>query len=162
MYNNPYLNNINQQNNIDRINNEINNLQKLKEQMQQPTPTNLTQNFSITPPHRDTLRYANCIDDVYRENIIGDTAFFSKDMSVVWVKDTRGEIKTYELAEIIPKDERDLKIEYLEAQIKELKKGLKENEYEPTTITDGTITSTNQSKKSTSVSKSARTNKKSE
>lgn len=83
-------------------------------------------------------------------------------MSVVWVKDTRGEIKTYELAEIIPKDERDLKIEYLEAQIEELKKGLKENEYEPTTIVDGTITSTNQSKKSTSVSKSARTNKKSE
>ena len=53
--------------------------------------------------------------------VIGDTPFFSKDMSVVWVKNTKGEVKTYELTEIIPKDDKDIEIEMLKAQINEMK-----------------------------------------
>ena len=53
--------------------------------------------------------------------VIGDTPYFSKDMSVVWIKNIKGEIKTYELNEIVPKDEKDLQIEYLKSQIEELK-----------------------------------------
>ena len=71
------------------------------------------------------MRYASSIDEVNKEMVYIDTPFFSKDMSVVWVKNTKGEIKTYELTEIIPKDSKDLKIEYLQAQIEELKKGMK-------------------------------------
>lgn len=123
MYNNPYLNNINAQSNIDRINNEISNLQKLKEQMQQSqaTPTNLTQNFQIAPNHYETMRYANSIEEVEKNSVIGDTPYFSRDMSVVWVKNAKGEIKTYELKEIIPKDDKDMQIELLQAQINEMK-----------------------------------------
>ncbi len=123
MYNNPYLNNINAQSNIDRINNEISNLQKLKEQMQQnqATPTNLTQNFQIAPNHYETMRYANSIEEVEKNSVIGDTPYFSRDMSVVWVKNAKGEIKTYELKEIIPKDDKDMQIELLQAQINEMK-----------------------------------------
>ena len=42
MFNNPYLMPFNQQNNIDRINDQIKGLEKMKEQMQQPVqqPTN--------------------------------------------------------------------------------------------------------------------------
>lgn len=123
MYNNPYLSNINAQNNIDRINNEINNLQRIKEQMQQnpPTPTNLTQNFQLAPNHYETMRYANSMEEVEKNNVIGDTPYFSRDMSVVWIKNTKGEIKTYELSEMIVKDEKDMKIEMLQAQINEMK-----------------------------------------
>ena len=77
------------------------------------------------------------MDDVQKESVVNDTPYFSKDMSVVWIKNAKGEIKTYELTEIIPKDNKDLQIEYLQAQIEELKKGLKNepdtNSYEPVT-----------------------------
>ena len=67
------------------------------------------------------------MEEVQRDMVIGDTPYFSKDMSVVWIKNTKGEIKTYELSEIIPKDEKDLQIELLQSQVKELK-GMINNE----------------------------------
>ena len=146
---------------IDRINAQIQELQKMKEQMQQPItqPTNLTQNFQIAPTHRDVIRYANSIDEVQRDMVIGDTPYFSRDMSVVWIKNTKGEVKTYELSEIIPKDDKDIKIEFLQAQIEELKKGLIENE--SNADVDEPITNTNKSKKSTTVSTISKSSKKS-
>ncbi len=129
MYQNPYMNTYNPQVSIDRINNQIAELEKMKTQMQQPVqPTNLTQNFQLAPTSRDVIRYAGSIDEVQRDIVIGDTPFFSKDMSIVWIKNTKGEIKTYELNEIVPKDEKDIKIEFLMAQIEELKKEMKKNE----------------------------------
>ena len=125
MFNNPYINNYNPQANIDRINNQMAELEKIKAQiqqsMQQPQPTNLTQNFQLAPTNREVIRYANSIDEVQRDMVVGDTPYFSKDMSVVWIKNTKNEIKTYELNEIIPKDEKDLQIEFLQSQIEELK-----------------------------------------
>ena len=86
------------------------------------------------------IRYATSMEEVQRDMVIGDTPYFSKDMSVVWIKNTKGEIKTYELNEIIPKDEKDLKIEYLQAQIEELKKGMKKNESNTNIIESDTDT----------------------
>ena len=127
MYNNPYISGYNPQLSLDRINNQIAELEKMKTQMQQPiqTPTSLTQNFQIAPTNREVIKYANNVDEVNKDLVIGDTPYFSKDMSVVWIKNTKGEIKTYELKEIIPKDDKDLKIELLMAEINELKKGIK-------------------------------------
>ena len=130
MYNNPYLNAYNPQVSIDKLNEQINNLEKMKSQLQQPQPqpTNLTQNFQLAPQNRDVIKYASSIDEVQRDMVIGDTPYFSKDMSVVWVKNTKGEIKTYELTEIIPKDEKDLQIELLQTQINQLRKEMMNNE----------------------------------
>lgn len=132
MYGNSYYNN---QVNLDRINNQINELEKIRNQLQQPLPqpTNLTQNFQLTP-NVNPLRYATSMDEVKRENVNSDTPFFSKDMSVVWIKGTKGDIKTYELTEIIPKDEKDLKIEYLQLQIEQMKKGMMKDESNSNTV----------------------------
>lgn len=128
MYNNPYMNAYNPQASIDKINEQISNLEKMRNQIQQPIqPTNLTQNFQLAPTNRDMMRYAGSIEEVQRDMVIGDTPYFSKDMSVVWIKNQKGNIKTYELNEIVPKDEKDLQIEYLQEQIKELK-GMFKNE----------------------------------
>lgn len=161
MYNNPYYNNINSQANIDRINSQINELQKIKEQMQQPTPqpTNLTQNFQLAPTNRDVIRYAGSMEEVQKDMVIGDTPYFSKDMSVVWIKNTKGEIKTYELNEIIPKDEKDIKIEYLQAQIEELKKGMKDSESDD--VVDESASKSIESKKSSNVPTISKPTKKS-
>lgn len=133
MYNYSYMPNAyNQQMNIDRLNEQINQLENLKKQMQQPQqpqqPTSLTQNFQLAPTTRDVIRYAGSMEEVQRDMVIGDTPYFSKDMSVVWIKNIKGEIKTYELTEIVPRDDKDIKIEYLQAQIEELKKGMKKDE----------------------------------
>ena len=58
---------------------------------------------------------------------IGDTPYFSKDMSVVWLKNTKGEIKTYELKEIVAKAEKDVEIAFLKAQIEDLRKEMSRN-----------------------------------
>lgn len=122
MYNNPYMNMYNPQASIDKLNEQINNLEKMKAQMQQPQqPTNLTQNFQLAPTSRDVIRYATSIDEVQRDMVIGETPYFSKDMSVVWIKNLKGEIRTYELKEIVPLDEKDMQIKYLQSQIEELK-----------------------------------------
>lgn len=113
---------------LDRINNQIAELEKMRSQLPMQQPTNLTQNFQLALTNRDLIKYASSIDEVQKEMVIGETPYFSKDMSVVWVKNSKGEIKTYELNEIIPKDDKDIKIEYLQAQIEELKKEIKNNE----------------------------------
>lgn len=124
MYNNSYANIYNPQMSIDRINAQMAELEQMKQRLQQPvqqpTPTNLTQNFQLAPTSRDAIRYANSMDDVQKEMIVGETPFFSKDMSIVWVKNINNEIKTYELTEIISKDEKDIQIEMLKERINRL------------------------------------------
>ena len=146
MYNTPYMSGYNPQMTLDRINNQIAELENMKKQLQQPTSTNLTQNFQIAPTNKEVIKYANNVDEVNRDLVIGDTPYFSKDMSVVWIKNTKGEIKTYELKEIVPKDDKDLKIELLVAEIEKLKEGMKN---EPS---NANIDEPIESKKSTNVS----------
>lgn len=173
MYNNPYFNNVyNPQTNIDKINEQISQLEKMRQQMQQPVqtpqPTNLTQNFQLAPTNH-TMKFVNTIDDVNKEVVYYDTPFFSKDMSVMWIKNTKGDIKSYELNEIVPKDAKDMQIEYLQAQIEELR-GKIENDADvknvnakqnatDTTEYDETNGTTIKKTESTSVSKVSRSKK---
>lgn len=142
--NNPYVrnfnNNLSQQTLYDQIDYEINNLQQMKEKMksnnvqsqnQQPS---INQTFQLAPTNREVIRYANSIEDVQRDIVVGDTPYFSKDMSIVWVKSINGTIKSYELNEIVEKDAKDIQIEYLQAQINELKKGMVKNEQPITNV----------------------------
>jgi len=159
MYNNSYFN---PQLSIDRINNQIAELEKIRSQLQQPQPqpTNLTQNFQITPTNsHEVMRYANSLDEVKKYMIITDTPFFSRDMSILWLKNAKGDVKTYELKEIIEKDEKDVKIEFLMAQVEELKKGLKE--YEPKTNTNESVRESNENEEPSNVSTISKSSKKS-
>lgn len=161
MYNNPYYSAYNPQVSLDRINGQIAELEKIKQQIsQQPIhqPTNLTQNFQLVPTNQSVIRYATSMDDVQKESVVNDTPYFSKDMSVVWIKNAKGEIKTYELTEIIPKDNKDLQIEYLQAQIEELKKGIKN---ESNTNSYESVTNSIEDEESSSVSTISKTSKRS-
>lgn len=162
MYGNPYMpQTFNRQEAVDRINANMNELERLKQQLQQPQQVQqpITQNFQLAPQNRDVIKYATSIEEVNRDMVIGDTPYFSKDMSVVWIKNTKGEIKTYELTEIIPKDSKDIRIEYLEAQIEELKKGMRINESNANV--DESTTNTIEKQESSDVSTVSKSNKKS-
>lgn len=126
MYGNPYMSNgfnpnFGQQNLSERIDNQIAQLNQMKEQIKNNQQPAINQTFQLAPTNSHTMRYANTIDDVAKETVYFDTPFFSKDMSVVWVKNVKGDIKSYELKEIVKKDEKDIQIELLQAQINEMK-----------------------------------------
>ena len=125
MYNNPYYNN---QINLERIDNQIKELENMRTQIQRGPQPAINQTFQLAPTTQNIIRYASSIDEVKKEGIVGDTPFFSKDMSIVWIKSLRGEIRTYELNEIVPKDEKDMQIELLQSQINELRKEMRRNE----------------------------------
>ena len=165
MYNNPYMNyqqNFNQQSINERIDNQIAQLQQMKEQMKNQQPTSINQTFQLAPQHTG-MRFAASLDDVSKEMVYADTPFFSKDMSVVWIKNNKNEIRTYELNEIVPKDSKDLQIEFLQAQIQELKGMIKndanvsnvntEQNATNTTTNDGAVGTTTKKGKSSSVQK---------
>lgn len=120
------------QDNINMINEQINRLEQMRNQIvqqpsqQQQQQPSINQTFQLAPTTQSTLRYVNTMEDVAKEMVFGDTPFFSKDMSVMWLKNAKNEIKTYELNEIVPKDEKDLMIENLKIQLDEMNKVIKE------------------------------------
>lgn len=163
MYGNPYMQNYStpfgQQTLNERIDTQIAQLNQMKEQMKNQQPTSINQTFQLAP-NSHTMRYANTIDDVSKETVYFDTPFFSKDMSVLWVKGVNGAIKSYELKEIVKKDEKDIQIELLQAQINEMK-GMIENarannEYADEPIESKESTDVQPTKSSTKKSKESR------
>lgn len=126
MYNNPYMNSYNPQYTKEKIDGEIAKLQQLKEQLgqQYQQPTSINQTFQLAPTHNG-MRFVNSIDDVNKEIVYVDTPYFSNDLSVLWVKNAKGNVKVYELKEIVPKDEKDMIIDNLQNQLNELREEIR-------------------------------------
>lgn len=124
MYTNPYQ--YNSQANIDRINAQMNELEQMKQKIQQNmAQPSINQTFQLAPNNNGKLKYAGTIDDVAKEQVTEESAFFSKDLSVVWIKNPSGNIRIFEMKETKLKDEKDMLIDALMLQIEELKKGEK-------------------------------------
>ncbi len=116
--NNPYIQNYSQQSLNDKIDNEIARLQQMKNHnITQPA---INQTFQLAP-QSSGIKFANNIDDVKKEFAIADTPFINTDYSTLWIKNAKGEIRTFNIEEIKPKDEKDLIIEDLQKQINEMK-----------------------------------------
>ena len=109
------------QNMRDRIDNQIQQVQNQQRNMQQPT--NLTQNFQLAPNNTSNVKFVNSIEDVQKELVVLDTYFFNNDITNLWIKNTKGDIRIFDVKEIIPKDEKDILIENLQKQLNELKGG---------------------------------------
>jgi len=118
------------QDNINMINEQINRLEQMRNQItQQPVQQHqpaINQTFQLAPNSQTGMKYVNTLEDVSKEMVFVDTPFFSKDLSVLWIKNTKGEIKAYELNEIVQKDDKDLMIESLKIQLEEMNKTIKE------------------------------------
>ena len=130
MYNNPYMNgynpNIMQQNINDKIDSEIAKLQQMKNHnTNQPA---INQTFQLAP-NSNGIKFVNDIEDVQKEFAISETPFINKDYSTLWIKNAKGEIRIFELNEVIPKDDKDILIEKLQLQIDNLSNQIKEMNY---------------------------------
>lgn len=125
MYGNPYNNQMYMQD-LQGLRDRIDRQMQMANQ-NQPQTTPITQNFQLAPNQNNGIKYASSIEDVKKELVFADTLFVNKEYTLLWVKNASGEVKTYELKEKIIRDEKDLKIEELEAKINKLIKE-KENE----------------------------------
>ena len=111
---------------IDQANGQLQQLQQSQNQIpMQQSP--ITQNFQIAPqsnnPNELQSAYANNIDEVKNIFMTKNGIFVDKDLTVAWFKNTEGNIRTFNLNEIIQKDEKDI-------QIDDLKKENEEKNYE--------------------------------
>jgi hypothetical protein len=143
-YMNPYINTYNQQpmNNMQQVNNydeylkylekEKERIEKSKEQyinrFQQQQPTlNQTIQVTPTPSQSIALKHVKGVEDVNSELVMFETPFVLDDYSTLFIKNTKGEVRTFVMEEIIPKDEKDKIIEQLRLENEELK-GMISNE----------------------------------
>ena len=150
-YINPYINTYNQQpmNNMQQINNydeylkylekEKERIEKSKEQyinsFQQQQPTlNQTIQVTPTPSQSIALKHVKGIENVNSELVMFETPFVLDDYSTLFIKNAKGEVRTFAMEEIVPKDEKDKIIEQLRLENEELK-GMIVNE--STNATDG-------------------------
>ena len=106
----------------------------------QPQTTPITQNFQLAPNQNNGIKYVTSIEDVRKELVFADTLFINKELSQLWLKNASGDIKVYQLIEIVEKDPKDAKIEELEAKLDELLKE-KENEQYVNENANGTTAS---------------------
>jgi len=124
MYNNPYTN-YNQQLEREKLDGQIAKLQQMRDQLNQPLQPSINQTFQLASSPTMGIKYANSIEDVNKEVVYVDTPYFSHDLSVVWIKNAKGNVKAFELTEIVPKDEKDMIIENLQMQINEMREEIK-------------------------------------
>ena len=139
----------------ERIDRQLQQVQN-QPQFQQPAP--ITQNFQLAPNQsQNGIKYANSIDDVKKELVFTDTLFINKEYTQLWLKNALGEIKTYNLVEVIELDEKDRKIADLTAKINMLESEMKNNE--STTNSNEYVDATSTKSKSSSVSSNKSSNK---
>lgn len=164
-YMNPYINTYNQQpinynqpintpqvSNYDEylkyLEKEKERIEKSKEQyinrfQQQPT---LNQTIQVTPTPSQSIgiKHVRGIEEVNNELVMMETPFVLDDYSTLFIKNTKGEVRTFAMEEIIPQDEKDKIIEQLRLENEELK-GMISNE---------STNSTNDEKRNTTVDES--------
>ena len=114
------------QNMRDKIDRQMQQVQQMNQNQmqQQPTPTNLTQNFQLAPnPTNNELesKYANNIDEVKNTFVMKTGVFLNKDFTTLWIKDVTGNIRTFRTKEVIDLDPKDKEILMLKKQIEEMK-----------------------------------------
>ena len=106
----------------DRIDNQIKSYQQT--QMQQPQIPQVTQNFQITPQTNNSeiqAKYVTNINDVKNTFVMTTGIFVNKEMNTLWLKNINGDIRTFNLQEIIEQDPKDIEIQNLRNEIERMK-----------------------------------------
>ena len=115
------------QNMREKIDRQMQQMQQLNQNQmqQQPVPTNLTQTFQLAPQINSNselqCQYANNIDEVRNTFVMKTGVFVNKDFTSMWVKTTDGNIKTYELNEVIQQDPKDVEINNLKLELQRMR-----------------------------------------
>ena len=114
------------QNMREKIDRQMQQMQQLNQNQmqQQPQIPQVNQTFQLAPnPTNNELesKYANNIDEVRNTFVMKTGVFVNKDFTSMWVKTTDGNIKTYELNEVIQQDPKDVEINNLKKELQRMR-----------------------------------------
>ena len=130
------------QNMREKIDRQMQQMQQLNQnqmqQQQQPVP--ITQNFQLAPnPTNNELesKYANNIDEVKGIFVMKTGVFLNKELNTLWIKNTNGDIRTFELSEIIDIDPKDKEIAILKQELEKMKEMISNESNGNNTDNDG-------------------------
>lgn len=150
------------QNMREKIDRQMQQMQQLNQnQMQQQQPVPITQNFQLAPnPTNNELesKYANNIDEVRNTFVMKTGVFVNKDFTSMWVKTTDGNIKTYELNEVIQQDPKDVEINNLKLELQKMREMINYDNKSDVDNTD--FNEPNESKATTKLSGRSKSNAK--
>ena len=115
-------NNFSQEQYIRSLQNLKNETEQRLQQAMQYQPAAINQTFQLAPSSQytnneyDGIKAKN-IDEVRNTLALRDTLFINDEKDTLWLKDASGNIKTYNLQEVIELDEKDKKIYELQKRI---------------------------------------------
>ena len=151
------------QNMREKIDRQMQQMQQLNQNQmqQQPQIPQVNQTFQLAPnPTNNELesKYANNIDEVRNTFVMKTGVFVNKDFTSMWVKTTDGNIKTYELNEVIQQDPKDVEINNLKQELQRMREMINYDNKSDVDNTD--YDESNESKNATKLSNNKRTNAK--
>lgn len=149
------------QNMKDRIDKQMQQMQQFNQnqiQNQQPIPQ-INQSFQLAPnPTNNELesKYVNNIDEVKGIFVMKTGVFLNKELNTLWIKNTNGDIRTFELNELVEIDPKDREIAMLKQEIEKMKEMISNESNGNSTIID----EPNESKTTTKLSSRSKSNAK--
>lgn len=151
------------QNMREKIDRQMQQMQQLNQNQmqQQPQIPQVNQTFQLAPnPTNNELesKYANNIDEVRNTFVMKTGVFVNKDFTSMWVKTTDGNIKTYELNEVIQQDPKDVEINNLKLELQKMREMINYDNKSDVDNTD--YDESNESKNAKKLSNNKRTNTK--
>jgi len=150
------------QNMREKIDRQMQQMQQLNQnQMQQQPVPNVTQNFQLAPnPTNNELesKYVNNIDEVKGIFVTKTGVFLNKELNTLWIKNTNGDIRTFELNEIIPQDPKDIEINNLKKELQRMREMI--NYGNEPDVNNSDFNEPNESKATTKLSSRTKSNAK--
>ena len=149
------------QNMKERIDKQMQQMQQFNQnqiQNQQPIPQ-INQSFQLAPnPTNNELesKYVNNIDEVKGIFVMKTGVFLNKELNTLWIKNTNGDIRTFELNEVIAQDPKDVEINNLRQELQRMKEMISNESNGNSTIID----EPNESKTTTKLSNRSKSNAK--
>lgn len=136
------------QNMRDRIDKQMMQIQQPMQQQQAPA---INQTFQITPNTSNTNdlegKIAKDFEEVKNSLVMKTAVFLNADYTTAWIKDVSGNIRTFELNEVIELDEKDKQIIALQKQLEEMKGMIENGKFDNDNVDESVST-----KKSTRIS----------
>lgn len=151
------------QNMRDKIDRQMQQVQQMNQNQmqQQPQIPQVNQTFQLAPnPTNNELesKYVNNIDEVKGIFVMKTGVFLNKELNTLWIKNTNGDIRTFELSEIIPQDPKDIEINNLKKELQRMREMI--NYGNESDVNNSDFNESNESKATTKLSSRSKSNAK--
>lgn len=127
------------------INQANSQLQQIKSQPApvMPQQPQIHQSFQLAPQASSTdiqAKYVTDINDVRNTFVANLGLFINKENNTLWIKNLNGDIRSFELKEIVEQDPKDIEIQELKRELQNMRLLIDKNEIKEEKITTSKAT----------------------